>query len=347
MVTMSHSDERALPAPEDHVTELPAREPIVANLNMLLAALRCASDEETRPYLQGVFIHALNGKVRIAATDGTKLFVSASEVHSGTLPEWASTGAILSKTDLKEKLTLARKLGASQVSIAWAPGHSKAIIRASTVGLELEADVLAETYPAYQKVINDVKLRGSVIDTEAPEKETGIEVTGYMAPNLGTLSDIAKEVYRGADKGAWTMAQISTCRGPQLFHLVGAGECFVLLMPTNAEGDTEMLRMSPITQGMIAGSSEALSTAVRSFKTQARKGGEKKSIFQALAAQLEARRKAITGDVALPAPTEKADEPEAEAPKAAKPKHERRPNGTIKPIPKKRRERVAEEAVAH
>ncbi|KQS95367.1 DNA polymerase III subunit beta [Rhizobium sp. Leaf386] len=53
--------------------------------NALDGTLDAVSTEETRYYLNGVFIHSHNGRLRFAATDGHRLYIQDTDVRTGKL----------------------------------------------------------------------------------------------------------------------------------------------------------------------------------------------------------------------------------------------------------------------
>lgn len=82
----------------------------VVSVNAMLAAISCASGEEHRPYLQQVFVHRVDHKVRLVSSDGHRLFVYAENRSLGT-PAWLNHGIGIDTNDLKPKLSLISKLG--------------------------------------------------------------------------------------------------------------------------------------------------------------------------------------------------------------------------------------------
>lgn len=85
---------------------------VVIPVNFMQAALSCASTEETRYYLNGVFLHVVEENVRIVATDGHRLFIGAFKPVLGDgeeLPDWLKKGVIVSSERLSAKLGIVSK----------------------------------------------------------------------------------------------------------------------------------------------------------------------------------------------------------------------------------------------
>jgi hypothetical protein len=73
-------------------------EPVTLNIDMLRAALLCVSTEETRPYLNGVFVHRTHdGFVRAVSSDGHRMVVANlfREHADKPGPAWLSAGVII------------------------------------------------------------------------------------------------------------------------------------------------------------------------------------------------------------------------------------------------------------
>jgi DNA polymerase III sliding clamp (beta) subunit (PCNA family) len=117
---------------ENEVQSIPTLEAINLPLYALRTALTCASDEESRRYLNGVFVHATDDEYRIAATDGIRLFVYSTPIEServgASVPEWVRKGLLIPREGLKERLALLDKLEYSTAAIAYATGAGHLVI---------------------------------------------------------------------------------------------------------------------------------------------------------------------------------------------------------------------------
>ena len=87
---------------------------VVVPAKILQAAVLCSSKEETRYYLNGVFLHAVDGVFRAVATDGHRMFVSSCETDKDVdLPPWLKTGVIISNDKLQARLSMLAGLSAT------------------------------------------------------------------------------------------------------------------------------------------------------------------------------------------------------------------------------------------
>ncbi|KEP68424.1 hypothetical protein DL1_11800 [Thioclava dalianensis] len=106
----------------------------------------CISTEETRYYLNGIYLHVENGNLRAVATDGHRLAcVDSSE--KPTLDE----GMILPTPLLKLLRSLMKKAGNEPVMIKAAPNAHKIEVLLS--GVSIRAKTIDDTYPDYRRVI--------------------------------------------------------------------------------------------------------------------------------------------------------------------------------------------------
>lgn len=105
------------------------------------------STEETRYYLNGVFLHAIDGKLRGAATDGARLIRAEADLPNGAaeLPD-----IIVPSKAVREVLQLLGKV-TGEVLIIVAPGVIQFRLGTSTIISKL----VDGRYPDYSRVIPD------------------------------------------------------------------------------------------------------------------------------------------------------------------------------------------------
>lgn len=105
------------------------------------------STDETRYYLIGVFLHAVDGKLRAAATDGHRLIRAEADLPSGAakMPD-----IIVPTKAVREVLQLLGKV-AGEVQIVVAPGAIQFRVGTSTIISKL----VEGNYPDYSRVIPD------------------------------------------------------------------------------------------------------------------------------------------------------------------------------------------------
>ena len=95
------------PAQAPDVPVLPG---IALPIKFLQAALITAGKGDIRYYLNGVYVHGVEGEFRICATDGHRLSVSRLELPKGQpLPEWAEAGIIIPRDELAQALPILTK----------------------------------------------------------------------------------------------------------------------------------------------------------------------------------------------------------------------------------------------
>jgi len=73
---------------------------IIVPLKVVQAALLCAARDDIRFYLNGVYVHAVEGDMRIVSTDGHRLVVTRFAVES--VPAWADEGVIIPRDELAQ-----------------------------------------------------------------------------------------------------------------------------------------------------------------------------------------------------------------------------------------------------
>lgn len=144
MATIAATD---FPKPQEEAQRCSFTLPASALLRMLAVPSHAASTEETRYYLNGVYIHVVDGEMRAAATDGLRLVRASMSMPDGA-DGLAKEGIIV---PLKTIKLLTKALGkadsAVQVSIAdrrmsFAFGNTHVVSK-----------LVEGTFPAYDRVI--------------------------------------------------------------------------------------------------------------------------------------------------------------------------------------------------
>lgn len=106
-----------LPAPKDYHDDPKPKvvgkmEAIEVRVPDLLAALLCTAKDETRFYLQGVYLHrTADGFVRAVATDGTRCLIANlyREHKDKPGPKWLDAGVVVPADGLAQRLKLIAK----------------------------------------------------------------------------------------------------------------------------------------------------------------------------------------------------------------------------------------------
>ncbi|MCA3612614.1 MAG: DNA polymerase III subunit beta [Methylobacterium sp.] len=117
-----------------------------ADLRLLIEKTQFAiSTEETRYYLNGIYLHVIDGKLRAVATDGHRLALADVAAPAGAL---GMPGVIVPRKTVSELLKLV-----SEASEAVTVELSSVKIRVSTGAIVLTSKLIDGTFPDYQRVI--------------------------------------------------------------------------------------------------------------------------------------------------------------------------------------------------
>jgi DNA polymerase-3 subunit beta len=160
-------------------------------LTRALGVVRHAvSTEETRYYLNGVFLHASEGKLRYAATDGHRLARYVDDLPDGA--------AALPDTILRTRcIDLVRAAAdARDVPIEIAVGDGK--VTMSAVDYVIVAKVVNGTFPDYTRVIPTSNDRKLVIDRDAITEAIGRVATAVSDKVRVVKLEIERDVTRAS-----------------------------------------------------------------------------------------------------------------------------------------------------
>ncbi|MGH6967544.1 MAG: hypothetical protein ACREEN_00365 [Stellaceae bacterium] len=130
----------------------------LAPVSLLRAALACTTKSEERYYLSGVYLHSHEGKLRIAATDGSRMLVAsfAPPAPYSKLPSWLEKGLIVAGEGLKAKLALidSSDPGDSPLArIGYATRQAKASLEDVGGDLTMKCAIIDGQFPDYDRVI--------------------------------------------------------------------------------------------------------------------------------------------------------------------------------------------------
>lgn len=199
-------------------------------LHRLLTMGRSAiSTEETRYYLNGTFLHGINGKARAVSTDGHRMAVIDSEAPwwtVGTKPAWrreikqpegaapihADYGIILPTKTLGILAHLIDPRGNEPVMLQ----VSETKIHAIGPRWEIKAKLIDDTYPIYERVI--------------PQDEP----KAHMTLALASLRRIAQSPFRDGISGAM---KFELWNGRAVMKSVEIGE---ISAPITSTGDFDI-----------------------------------------------------------------------------------------------------------
>lgn len=129
----------------------------------LKAALSCASTEETRYYLNGIFVQSHEDTaVRLVATDGNRMFVYAvpaiEAAVGGKLPKWLGAGVIVPSEYLKDRLALLEKLECTTAVIAYQTAAPHIVLANPDDTCRFRLSPVDGTFPAYGPVLDTLQV---------------------------------------------------------------------------------------------------------------------------------------------------------------------------------------------
>lgn len=287
-------------------------EPILVPLDKLRAVLLCAAKEETRYYLNGVFVHRTEtGHVRAVATDGHRLMVANlyREFADQPGPAWLDAGVIIPADGLAARLALIAKTHGKldlPLTIAYATDSAKIEISDDKGESVFRLARIDGTFPDYAEITGKWTGEGGMTGDWQP--------TGFDPKYLKSIADIANRL--GA-KGVECFAptpQGKDRQGPALFTFSGVGGVAMYLMPRRCDES-----VSDETRELLAPSVKLTLAALRAHETRNRKAAKKlsgpaKDDAIAKADDFKARIEALmqrmgSGEItaALPAPTAPAE----------------------------------------
>jgi len=123
---------------------------VTINARALKAAAMCASAEETRYYLKGVFVEPSAAGVTLTATDGHRL-VAMNHRPAADLPHDASAPAAIVPLHMIDKLKIGKR-APDYATLAIDTSADPAKLTLSYDGLSIVAEAVDGTYPAARRV---------------------------------------------------------------------------------------------------------------------------------------------------------------------------------------------------
>jgi len=193
------------------------------NADLFRAAYLCVSTEETRPYLQGVYIEPCTaGGATLVATDGHRLIA----VHDASAACDAAVIVHLDKpalTALKRGKgeTEPRRLSLDTPARAW-------VLNATGAQIAFQDNPLIDGhFPDWRRVLP------SDTDTDKPDAET-LTIGAYNADYIATFGEAAKIINGRVP----LIALRHGARSGPAFIGLGSDIAFGVLMPTRVDGLT-------------------------------------------------------------------------------------------------------------
>jgi len=286
--------------------EVGASESILFPATLMHAALACASTEETRYYLNGIFFHVVEDRIRAVATDGHRLFI-ATQPLVGQAPAWLEQGAILHSENLAPKLKLLQKLGEDElIKIENAVNASSAYLTDAKQDARIKCPIVSGTFPDYQMIMES--LTGGVTDKD-DARAKDFEPVSFNGKYLKSVGDIAK-LLGGKDGNVSLYAHSATEAAMATFpEYPGA---MLILMPVRVKQS-----IAPETARLISPAVNRTLAALKAHQTRNQAWADEttdpleKAKLSAKADEYRERIEALmarTSEKALPAPEQGGDE---------------------------------------
>lgn len=159
-----------LPEAPQEAPLAPRVQSLTIPLSFVTAALIICGRDDVRYYLNGVFIHEVDGEVRVCATDGHRLIVSRFIPEKGQrIPIWAKDGIIIPRSDLVQAMPIfaknascqeaprymhpAKSLENESITIDLAPGSDLAQLRTANGFASFRMKLIEGKFPDYARVL--------------------------------------------------------------------------------------------------------------------------------------------------------------------------------------------------
>ena len=298
-----------LPAPsgpETQAEKIPAPTFIRVSAGHLLAALSCASTEQARYYLNGVFVHRTKDGIRAVATDGHRLLIQTTGAAiEGEAADWLDDGVIVSASGLKARLKMLEDgpMG-DTIKLGFARGARHVTLASLDGTTTFRVDAVDGQFPDYALVVKSAT--GAFVGEldrlrPAPFASKYLKAVGELGARLGAEAVSIYQPATGTDKDG----KPHGFDGPVVVTFGGAPHALLYLMSlTTAPGfsATQVAMLLPAIKASVA--------ALRAHETRNRKAakGEKdakaRASLLASAETFKARIEALlaTTRAALPAP---------------------------------------------
>lgn len=225
-------------------------------LKFVSSALLAAAKDDIRYYLNGVFLHAQDGELRVCGTDGHRFIVSRFELpQGGPIPAWALAGVIIPRNDLAQALPILEKnavlnkldIGEPALLIDFGIGHSSMTLRAVNGFASFKITPVDGKFPDYAQVLASnasTLARGDMEAMQAAAINTKyLKGAADIAAKLGAVS---VRSFVGSDEKAATF-----------FTFDGAPDTVLIVMPMRSgeaigDGVVKMLGSNGIRASLAA-----------------------------------------------------------------------------------------------
>lgn len=215
---------------------LPTPQPIVVPLKYVSGALLACAKHDIRYYLNGIFLHSVDGEIRICGTDGHRLIVSRFVLDEGVqLPAWTEAGIIIPREELVQALPVLQKNSTMSptdcsepaIVIEYGEGFPNLTLRAVNGFASFTMKPIDGKFPDYAKVMGGAAATLARGDMEAM-KASAID-TRYIKG----AADIAAKL------GAKSIRSFIGCAddATAFFTFEGAPDTVLIVMPIRGSSE--------------------------------------------------------------------------------------------------------------
>jgi len=185
--------------------------------DLLKAALVCASSEESRYYLRGVFLGTTG---HLVTTDGHRMFVAR-------LNERPTADVIVPY----DAVTAALKMAGARVK------EIEVDLAANRIG-QIQYTPVDGTFPDWRRVVPT----GLEQPSTKPELNDGPEHVHFNHAYIGDFAKMAA-ILCGKAKEAQSMLHVTTASGPALVTFGDRADCFGVIMPVRRKPDMQAVQI--------------------------------------------------------------------------------------------------------
>lgn len=213
-------------APAEVIEGAPTPAGVPVPVKFLSAALQVAARADVRFYLMGVFVHAVEGELRVVATDGHRMIISRF-VPPSPLPSWTQAGVIIPRAELAQVLPLisrrenAREASDGLVYLDLDEQRKRLAVRSADGFCSFSLEPVEAAFPDYPKVID--RAAGNFARGEG----TPLEAVGLDVRYVRAAADIGQRLgARAIHAFAPTSPDVAA-----LFTFAGAPDSLYVVMP--------------------------------------------------------------------------------------------------------------------
>jgi hypothetical protein len=257
-ITDDGADDFRLVADQDPVAEAPV-EPqaervqplsyINAPLHLIEAAMSCASTEETRYYLNGCFLHAHDGVVRVVSTDGHRLFIASFDPDvDDELPSWLHQGVIVPLGLFKGRFKLLKESTQRGLQVFCRIGYGDKAAKLEVTDywneIALRMAPVHGTFPDYNHVIGGIDMSGA----EHSEPLDFVSFNQNYLKDVGSLATVLNAT-------SVNLMRQSNVMDPTVITFGGVPNAALILMPLRYDKPVEVKTvalLAPAMKGTLA-----------------------------------------------------------------------------------------------